>query len=78
VPLREAKTFAVGQEITVKAKQLREMSRDELGSTLEDTEKRLFDLRSQAVTQKLENSKSIINVRRDVARIKTILHEKKK
>jgi len=62
----------------VKAKQLREMSRDELGSTLEDTEKRLFDLRSQAVTQKLENSKSIINVRRDVARIKTILHEKKK
>jgi large subunit ribosomal protein L29 len=77
VPLREAKTFAVGQEITVKAKQLREMSRDELGSTLEDMEKRLFDLRSQAVTQKLENSKSIINVRRDVARIKTILHEKK-
>lgn len=62
----------------MKAKQLREMSRDELGSTLEDTEKRLFDLRSQAVTQKLENSKSIINVRRDVARIKTILHEKKK
>jgi large subunit ribosomal protein L29 len=62
----------------VKAKQLREMSQDELGSTLEDLEKRLFDLRSQAVTQKLENSKAIINVRRDVARIKTILHEKTK
>jgi large subunit ribosomal protein L29 len=77
VPICEAKTFAVGQEITVKAKQLREMSWDELGSTLDDLEKRLFDLRSQAVTQKLENSKSIINVRRDIARIKTILHEKK-
>jgi len=62
----------------VKAKQLREMGRDELGSTLEDMEKRLFDLRSQAVTQKLENSKSIVNMRRDIARIKTILQEKSK
>lgn len=61
----------------MKAKQLREMSQDELGSNLEDLEKRLFDLRSQAVTQKLENSKSIINVRRDIARIKTILNEKR-
>jgi large subunit ribosomal protein L29 len=62
--------------MTVKAKQLREMSRDELGNTLEELRKRLFDLRSQAVTQKLENSKAIINVRRDVARIQTILREK--
>lgn len=76
MPLCKATTFAVGQENTVKPKQLREMSQDELGSTLGDLEKRLFDLRSQAVTQKLENSKSIINVRRDIARIKTILHEK--
>jgi large subunit ribosomal protein L29 len=62
----------------VKPKQLREMSRDELGSTLQDMEKRLFDLRSQAVTQKLENSKSIVNMRRDIARIKTVLHQKSK
>lgn len=62
----------------MKAKQLREMSRDELGSTLEDMEKRLFDLRSQAVTQKLENSKAIVNMRRDIARIKTVLHQKSK
>ncbi len=60
----------------MKAKQMREMSRDELGSTLEEMEKRLFDMRSQAVTQKLENSKSIINTRREIARIKTILREK--
>ena len=60
----------------MKAKQLREMSQDEIGNALEDLEKRLFDLRSQAVTQKLENSKAIINVRRDVARVKTILREK--
>jgi large subunit ribosomal protein L29 len=52
------------------------MGRDELGSTLEDMEKRLFDLRSQAVTQKLENSKAIVNMRRDIARVKTFLRQK--
>jgi large subunit ribosomal protein L29 len=60
----------------VKAKQLREMSQDELQTSLQDLEKRLFDLRSQAVTEKLENSKAIINARRDIARIKTVLHQK--
>jgi large subunit ribosomal protein L29 len=62
--------------VTVKAKQLREMSQDELVHTLEELEKRLFDLRSQAVTEKLENSKAIVNARRDVARLKTLLHER--
>jgi large subunit ribosomal protein L29 len=60
----------------VKAKQLREMSQDELQTSLQDLEKRLFELRSQAVTEKLENSKAIINARRDIARVKTVLHQK--
>ena len=60
----------------VKAKQLREMTQDELQGSLADLEKRLFDLRSQAVTEKLENSKGIINVRRDIARIRTVLRER--
>ena len=60
----------------MKAKQVREMTDDELQSSLADLEKRLFDLRSQAVTEKLENSKAIINVRRDIARIRTVLHER--
>ncbi|MCU0913598.1 MAG: 50S ribosomal protein L29 [Planctomycetes bacterium] len=60
----------------MKAKQLREMTADELQSSLADLEKRLFELRSQAVTEKLENSKSIINVRRDIARIRTVLQER--
>jgi large subunit ribosomal protein L29 len=60
----------------VKAKQLREMTLDELQGSLADMEKRLFELRSQAVTEKLENSKGIINVRRDIARIRTVLHER--
>lgn len=60
----------------MKAKQLREMTPDELQISLTDLEKRLFELRSQAVTEKLENSKSIINVRRDIARIRTVLRER--
>jgi large subunit ribosomal protein L29 len=62
----------------VKAKQLREMSRDDLSSMLTDLEKRLFELRSQAVTEKLENTKAVGNARRDVARIKTLLHQQEK
>jgi large subunit ribosomal protein L29 len=61
----------------LEASQLRDMSIDELQGTLDDLQKRLFELRSQAVTQKLENSKAIINTRRDVARVRTILREKR-
>jgi len=59
----------------MKAQHYREMSQDELEGTLEELKRHLFDLRSQAVTEKLENSKAVINVRRDIARIKTIMRE---
>jgi len=59
----------------MRAQHYREMSRDELEVKLEELERHLFDLRSQAVTEKLENSKAVINVRRDIARIKTIMRE---
>jgi len=61
----------------MKARQYRELSPDELKDKLEDMYQHLFDLRSQAVTEKLENSKALINVRRDIARIKTIMRERK-
>ena len=61
----------------MKAQHYREMSQDELENKLEEFERHLFDLRSQAVTEKLENSKAVINVKRDIARIKTIMREKK-
>jgi large subunit ribosomal protein L29 len=60
----------------VKAKQIREMTDAELQGSLADLEKRLFELRSQAVTEKLENSKAIINVRRDIARLRTVMNER--
>lgn len=60
----------------MEAKQYREISTDELKSKLEELERRIFDLRTQAVTEKLENSKAVVNTKRDIARIKTVLREK--
>ncbi len=59
----------------MKAQQYREMSHDELETKLDEQRRRVFDLRSQAVTEKLENSRAVTNVRRDIARIKTVLRE---
>jgi large subunit ribosomal protein L29 len=61
----------------MKAQQYRDMSQDELENRLEELQRHLFDLRSQAVTEKLENSKALVNVKRDIARIKTIIGERK-
>ena len=61
----------------MKARQWREMSKDELDSKLEELQRHLFDLRSQAVTEKLENSRAVTNTRRDIARLKTIVRERK-
>jgi large subunit ribosomal protein L29 len=61
----------------MKAKQYREMSQDEVENKLEELQRHLFDLRSQAVTEKLENSKAVANARREIARIKTIMHQTK-
>jgi len=61
----------------MKAQHYREMSQDEVESKLEELQRHLFDLRSQAVTEKLENSKAVSNVRRDIARLKTIMRQTK-
>jgi large subunit ribosomal protein L29 len=61
----------------MKAQHYRDMSPDELEGKLEELQRQLFDLHSQAVTEKLENSKAVINIRRDVARLKTVMRERK-
>jgi large subunit ribosomal protein L29 len=60
----------------MKASEIRELRDDELRDKLDDIQKQLFSLRSQAVTENLENHHAITNVRRDVARIKTIMKER--
>jgi large subunit ribosomal protein L29 len=59
----------------MKISNYREMSPDELSSKLEELQRQVFDLRSQSVTEKIENCKAILNVKKDIARIKTLMRE---
>ncbi len=60
----------------MKASEIRDMKTDDLGGKLEQLQKQLFDLRSQSVTEKVENTSARRNVRKDIARIKTIMVQK--
>ncbi|MCD6176057.1 MAG: 50S ribosomal protein L29 [Planctomycetes bacterium] len=59
----------------MKSSEIRDMRPDERQEKLGDMKKHLFSLRSQAVTENLENLHAIRNVRRDIARIKTIIRQ---
>jgi large subunit ribosomal protein L29 len=60
----------------MKPAELRAMSDEQLALTLKDTIKNLFNLRCQSATERLETPSEIRKARRDVARIKTIQHER--
>jgi len=60
----------------MKASNYREMAVAELAEKKEELQRHLFELRSQAVTEKLENCKAVKNTKRDIARINTVLQEK--
>ncbi len=60
----------------MKAQELREMSREELLQTLEELYQEQFNLRFQLATRQLENTSRIRQVRKDIARVKTILRER--
>ncbi|MCI0498787.1 MAG: 50S ribosomal protein L29 [Planctomycetales bacterium] len=57
----------------MKPSEIKDMRPDERQEKLGDLMRQLFNLRSQAVTENLENRHAIRNVRRDIARIKTII-----
>jgi large subunit ribosomal protein L29 len=58
------------------ASELREKTPDQLRDQLVQLKKEAFNLRFQQATGQLENTARIKAVRRDVARIKTVLNEK--
>ncbi|MEM6482632.1 MAG: 50S ribosomal protein L29 [Pseudomonadota bacterium] len=58
------------------AQELRDKTPDQLREELSNLKKEQFNLRFQAATGALENAARIKTVRRDVARVKTILNEK--
>ena len=59
----------------VKAMELRELPVSEIEQRLKDTKEELFNLRFQYATGQLDNYKRLKDLRRDIARIKTILRE---
>lgn len=60
----------------MKPKELRDQTEEELRMKERDLYDQLFKLRFQAATAQLEKPAMIRNVRRDLARVKTILRQK--
>ena len=57
-----------------KPAELREQSTEQLELLLKETQQNLFRLRLQSETERLEAPSEIIKAKREIARIKTILH----
>lgn len=62
--------------IAMKANELRELTSEELEHKLSDLKEELFNLRFQNATAQLDNPARIGEVRKSIARVKTILHER--
>ena len=60
----------------MKATEIRSLSVSELEAKLVELKKDLFMLRMQHATNHLDNPTKISAARRDIARVKTVLHEK--
>ena len=60
----------------MKASEIRGKSNEELQKELESLLKAQFSLRMQIATQQLTNNSQIRKVRRDIARVRTLLNEK--
>ena len=57
-------------------KEIREKESTALGHELLERQKHLFDLRSQAVTEKLEDPSQLRKTRKDIARIRTVIRQR--
>jgi len=62
----------------MKASELKDMTPEELRQKYEDTKKELFNLRIQQSTGQIEKAIRLRELRRDVARMLTVLHEREK
>ena len=58
------------------AKEIREKETSHLTAELLDQQKHLYDLRSKAVTEKLEDPSQLRKTKKDIARIKTVLRQR--
>ena len=60
----------------MKASEIREMTAEQLNEKLGELKEELFNLRFQHAINQLDNPHKIQDVKRDIARVMTILHEK--
>ena len=60
----------------MKTEAIRELKTEELHLELHQTRRHLFDLRSQAVTEKLEDPTQIAKTKQKIARILTVMRER--
>ena len=60
----------------MKVSEIREMKNEELYSELDRLRRYVFDLRSQSVTEKLQDPSLLTRARRDIARIFTVMKER--
>ena len=60
----------------MKAKEFAEMNAEQLDTKVKELKTELFNLRFQLATGQLQNTVQITNVKRDIARAKTILRQK--
>ena len=60
----------------MKIKELKEQTTEELKSKLADVKKNVFNLKFQKATGQLENTRAIPNLKKDIARMKTLIREK--
>lgn len=59
----------------MKASEIREMTADEMNSKLADLKAELFNLRFQLAINQLDNPMRISAVKKDIARVKTVIRE---
>ena len=60
----------------MKAKQIHEMTMEELTTKLGELKAELFNLRFRHATDQLENPMLIVNCKKDIARVKTVIRER--
>ncbi len=60
----------------MKAKDLREMTIDELKALVKDQKEKLYKLRFQLELSQLQDTSQIVQTKRDIARIKTLIRER--
>jgi large subunit ribosomal protein L29 len=63
-------------KIIMKIKELRDLTDDDLQQVLDDTHRRLFELRVQAQAERLDAPSELLRSRKLIARIKTVQREK--